>query len=211
VTQPKYDFLHGIARSHEYPVVHERKIFFACPEYWIITDRLIASEPHRYDLRFHLSSEAEDNVSMRFEAKTLVIHSPHLIMAQPAHEAIQPLIEEGYISHTYGVKHPAPIIRFTQRAACAVFHTVLVPYSTIAPVVSVETGTVYTEEGVSSKEETSVLYVTINHQDKTSHDTYFVKHTSSEKKYRFGEMTCMTTGLFIRKDENGQVVRTHAF
>ncbi|MDH3770519.1 MAG: heparinase II/III-family protein, partial [Nitrospirota bacterium] len=211
VTQPGFDFLHGIARSQEYPVVHERKIFFVCPEYWIMTDLLIASEPHCYDLRFHLSALAEKNATMRLAAKTLSIHSPHLIMAQPAQDEIHPCIEEGYISQSYGVKQPAPIIKFSQRATCAVFHTVLVPYNTVLPVVSVETGNVYTEKGLASKEEASVLYMTINHQGKTSHDTYFVKHTSSEDEYSFDEMTCMSSGLFIRKDENGHEVRKHVF
>lgn len=211
VTQPDCDFLHGIARSHEYPVIHERKIFFVCPEYWIMTDRLTANTSHKYDLRFHLSSLAHKNVFMQFKNNTLTVHSPHFIMAQPVHDEILPLIEEGSLSPRYGVRLPAPIIRFSQWGACALFHTVLVPYKTIAPVISIETGEVRAGNGALPVKDASLLYVTITRHNQTLYDTYFLRHTESDEACRFDQITCRDHVLFFRKNEQGHIIRKHAF
>jgi len=52
ITGETFDYIHGVARSHEYPVVHERKICFLRPDYWVICDELRADEHHDYELLF---------------------------------------------------------------------------------------------------------------------------------------------------------------
>ena len=112
-----FDFVHAVARSHEYPVVHERGIFFLRGEYWVIYDRLRANEEHQYDLLFHLAPEACQAVLLRQDATGVRIDSPGLVLAQPADARITAAIEDGYVSPEYGRKYLAPVIRFALHAA----------------------------------------------------------------------------------------------
>jgi uncharacterized heparinase superfamily protein len=137
-SESKLDYLHGIAHSHEYPVVHERKVLFIAREYWIIVDLLRAQEAHRYDLRFHLTPLAQGQVSISLSNSTLTIQSPQLILAQPLDPAVLPSIAEGFVSTSYGKKDSAPIIEFTQQASYAGFFTVLYPYKEKAPTISID-------------------------------------------------------------------------
>jgi hypothetical protein len=139
VSRPGLDYVHGVARSHEYPVVHERKVVFINGEYWVIVDLLRATEPHEYDLLFHLSPPAQDRVSVMVSDDTLSIHSPQLVLAQPLVPNVRPSIQEGFVSTSYGEKQRAPIVRLTQRASIACFFTVLYPYKDDEPNISVET------------------------------------------------------------------------
>jgi uncharacterized heparinase superfamily protein len=137
-SQPGLDYLHGIARSHEYPVIHERKIVFVNGEYWVIVDLLKAQEPHEYDLLFHLSPQAQGRIWVGTSHDTLSIHSPQLILAQPFVPNLQPSIEEGFVSLSYGEKHRAPIVRLNQRDSCACFLTVVYPYKDNTPTISID-------------------------------------------------------------------------
>jgi hypothetical protein len=138
VSTPGLDYLHGLARSHEYPVVHERKIVFVNGEYWVIVDLLRAQEPHEYDLLFHLSPAAHGHISVVASHDTLSIHSPNLILAQPFAPAVRESIQEGFTSSSYGEKHRAPIVCLTQRNSSACFLTVVYPHKSAAPTVSID-------------------------------------------------------------------------
>ena len=138
VSREGLDYVHGIARSHEYPVVHERKIVFVNGEYWVIVDLLRASKPHEYDLLFHLSPPAQDRVSVMVSDDTLSIHSPQLVLAQPLIPDIRPFIQEGFVSTSYGEKQRAPIVRLTQRNSSSCFLTAVYPYKGDEPYISVE-------------------------------------------------------------------------
>lgn len=131
-------YLHGIAISHEYPVVHERTILFIGGEYWVILDLLKAHEPHQYDLLFHLSPAAHGHVSVSLSRETLSIDSPQLLLAQPIVPTVFPSIQEGFISRSYGAKQAAPIIQLTQRDTTTCFLTVVYPYKGTTPKLSVE-------------------------------------------------------------------------
>ena len=139
IHEPGLDYLHGVARSHEYPVVHERKLLFINREYWVIVDLLRAPESHTYDLLFHLSPPAQDQVSIMVSDNTLSIHSPQLILAQPLIPNVRPSIQEGFVSRVYGEKHRAPIVQLTQHDSSTCFLTVLYPYRGDKPNISVET------------------------------------------------------------------------
>jgi hypothetical protein len=139
VSHEGLDYVHGIARSHEYPVVHERKVVFINGEYWVIVDLLKATEPHEYDLLFHLSPPAQDRVSVMVSDNTLSIHSPQLILAQPLLPNVRPSVQEGFVSTSYGEKQRAPIVQLTQRDSSACFLTVVYPYKDNEPNISVVT------------------------------------------------------------------------
>lgn len=138
ISQPGLDYLHGTAISHEYPVTHERKILFINGEYWVILDLLRAQEPHQYDLLFHLSPAAQEQVSLSRSQDTLSIHSPQLVLAQPLIPTVRLSIEEGFVSTSYGQKDPSPIIQFTQDASNTCFVTVVYPYQHSTPTISID-------------------------------------------------------------------------
>ena len=133
VTQPGFDYLHGVAASHEYPVIHERKILFVAGEYWLVCDLLRAEEKHRYDLLFHLSAAAFRRVQLACESGCFVVSSPNLLMMQPAANSVTACIEDGYVSFRYGQKQPAPIINFSHEGADYCFYTLLYPYKHFKP------------------------------------------------------------------------------
>ena len=139
VSQPGFDYLHGIASSHEYPVVHERKMLFVKGEYWLICDILRAEEKHRYDLLFHLSASAFQRVKLGYESNCIVVNSPNLLMMHPAAHSITAGIEDGYVSARYGEKQPAPIINFSHEGSNYCFYTVLYPYKQAKPDIEIIT------------------------------------------------------------------------
>jgi hypothetical protein len=130
---PEADYLHGEARSHEYDVVHARRIVFVRPHYWIITDELVAADEHEYDVRFHLPASALEALDVETSAGQCRVTSPHLLLAQPSSSGATLHVDEGFVSPLYGVMHAAPVLRFRRRAANAVLHTVLVPFQDEPP------------------------------------------------------------------------------
>ena len=200
VSEAGFDFLHGIARSHEYPVTHERKIFFAAGEYWIITDLLLAEEPHEYDLLFHLSDKAFNAVSVTEKQNTVLIDSPNLVIAQAANKEIYPNINSGYVSPTYGVKLAAPIVSLKTSASNACYNTVLYPYKSERPEIRVENIPVYTNKKLCSATQASAMSVTFRHEQKSFTDFYFVAH--KKNSYRVGSNDFTASFRWRRKNES---------
>jgi hypothetical protein len=198
IASTAYDFAHGVARSHEYPVVHERKILFARPTYWIITDILRAAEIHTYDLRFHLSDSAQDKVTAHVASETIVVESPHLVMAQPCDPQTGVVVEDTYISRTYGVKHPAPLVRFVRKGATVVYHTVLYPYRTDRPQITVTSLPVRCEDRPCAASEASALLVTIRQSGQIFTDLYFSAGPNLKRTYSFANRSYNDSLLFSR-------------
>lgn len=205
-TQPGFDFLHGIARSHEYPVTHERKIFFVSPDYWIISDLLVAEELHNYDLFFHLSDEAFERISVDRTEDALLIYAPHLVLAQPRAADIHLTIEEGYVSRTYGMKHLAPIVKFSSKIASLCFHTVVFPYKTDCPDVRVKELPVSCAGNLCEAYQASALCVTIGVNDHKVQDYYFVRHVPLPGRFTFGEFAHEGTMKFFRMNGYGKIL-----
>jgi hypothetical protein len=212
ITGANYDYLRGVARSHEYDAVHERRIFFFAPEYWIVSDLMRAEGTHDYDLLFHLSAQASEKVSVSRLEKALVVDAPHLVIAQPTDPDVQVFVEDGFVSHTYGVKHPAPVLRFARRAADAGYHTVLYPFKAARPQVSVEALPVW--DGVRQRcpAEALALSVTVIRDGQQFQDYYFSADPSQRGDYSFGSFTYNGSLLFIRETGTGRTVdiRTEA-
>ena len=200
ISNDSYDFVHGIARSHEYPVIHERKIVFVRPAYWIITDILHAAETHTYDLRFHLSAGAH-RVTASVDEGTALIDAPHLVMAQPRDPRVEIVLEEGYVSRTYGVKHPAPVVRFVRRGANAIYHTVLYPYRADRPDITVTTLPVRCEGRICAPTEASALLIVIQQAGRTFIDLYFNADPTRKRTYRFANRTWNGSLLFERWEQ----------
>lgn len=105
---PGLDVLRGRAWSPCYDAVHTRTVVFVAGEYWLIEDVLRAERPHRYDLRFHLSSEARGATSVEAKTEATVVRAPGLTLALDPALAVS--LEPGWVAPMYGVKHEAPVV-----------------------------------------------------------------------------------------------------
>ena len=210
-TADGFDFIHAQAVSHEYPVVHERMVFFVVPEYWILTDLLHGEGSHTYDLRFHLAPRALGRTTLRIGEKSTGVSSPNLLIAQPRSSNIQAAIEEGFVSPEYGVRQDAPIVKFTQKSdTTAFFHTVLYPYGTEQPALDVERLTVNARHGHCSPTQATALKITIRSETKRYVDYLFLAHEQPTGEYGFDDIVCRSQVLFLRKDSDGCVVNLQA-
>ena len=207
VSTTGFDFLHGQVTSHQYPVVHERMIFLMLPEYWIVTDRLTAEDNHNYDLYFHLASRAQDQTSLVGNDVCHVIRSPNLLIAQPYLPDISLAIEQGYVSPEYGLKHKAPVIKFSkQHAGTTVFNTVLYPFKDEPPVLQIKQLPVLHKRRLCKSSEASALQIRLKTPESCFEDYYFVNHGSTENEYDFADISCACRMLFLRRDESGQII-----
>jgi hypothetical protein len=198
-TADEYDFVHGIARSHEYPVVHERKILFIRPDYWIVSDLLHAAEFHAYDLRFHFSDQAQGKTEIETVEGTRLVHAPHLVLAQPTGPGGEASIEEGFISRTYGVKCPAPVLRVRRTASSADFHTVLYPYRRERPEIRMEILPVECGDRNGPPNGAFALAVTVTSRGQRWRDIYFCADDTADREYRAAGIVCRSSPFLVRQ------------
>lgn len=141
VSAPSLDVLCGEVLSPAYEARHVRRVFFVAGEYWLVADELSGERAHRYDLRFHLSEEAWRQTRVESGGVNGVVRAPGLALVFGAPHA--PRLEQGWVSHTYGVKHPAPVVSVVAEGeASARFFTLVFPLdsNTHAPALFVNEG-----------------------------------------------------------------------
>ena len=208
VSTTGFDYLHGQVISNQYPVIHERMVFFVLPEYWIVTDRLTSEDNHDYDLYFHLTSRAQDQTSLVVHDVCHIICSPNLLIAQSSSPDTKVAIEQGYVSPEYGIKHLAPVIKFSkQQASTTVFNTVLYPYKDQPPVLQVTKMPVYQNGRLCKSSEASALQISLKTPEGGCfEDYYFVNHGPTVNGYDFADISCACRLLFLRRDESGQII-----
>jgi Heparinase II/III N-terminus/Heparinase II/III-like protein len=204
ISRPGFDYLHGIARSHEYPAVHERKILFINGEYWLICDVLRADEVHNYDLLFHLAASAQSKVSLDSDQHCFSVDAPNLVMVQPVHQSASVSLEGGYISPTYGVKQDAPVVKFNQHGAECSFYTVLYPYKDKRPTLTVSSTPVLKNNETCNPFTANCLVIISETDEHVVRDMVFVANEPGE--YKVEHYTINSPVFFQREDEQGQLV-----
>jgi Heparinase II/III N-terminus/Heparinase II/III-like protein len=207
VSTKGFDFLHGQVSSHQYPVVHERMIFFMLPEYWVVTDLLTAEDNHNYDLYFHLSARAQGQTNLESSSQYYLIRSPNLLIAQPKAINTKATIEQAYVSPEYGIKHEAPVVKFVvQQASTTTFHTVLYPFKDEAPTLQVRQLPVYHDGRLCDNSEASALQISITIAGTHYEDYFFINHSATGNVYTFADIHCASQILFLRLNEARQIV-----
>lgn len=117
-------------------VKHVRKILFIKPEYWVISDLLMANDEHIYEQLFHF-------VPIKLfvnENKTVFtnnLNEPNLAMLALDPENLDLQIFEGsekpiqgWVSINSNIKHAAPAVIYTKKAeGSTTFNTILYPLS----------------------------------------------------------------------------------
>lgn len=202
VSGADFDYVHGVARSHEYDAVHERRILFIRGAYWIVSDALQGKSPHRYDLRFHLGERALGKVAPLHDGETLRYASPDLLVAQPTDPDTAACIEEGFVSYRYGEKHAAPVLRFTRQGESTAFHTVLVPFRGAMPRICVFED--------SSLRHARGLVVTVEAEaGPRTVDYLLFPETHDEVDWPLAGVRSRGRFLFLRRAPGGEVLRAH--
>ncbi|AMK79408.1 MULTISPECIES: alginate lyase family protein [Methylomonas] len=207
-----FDFVHGRALSPRYEVEHQRSIFFAEAEYWIISDLLLATEAHRYEQFFHLVPEAQCQTEWLEAEQGQGIRAPNLLIAQARRAEIETSLKPGWVSPEYGVKQSAPVLSFSQECTgSGWFQTVLYPYKESAPALRVDALSV-TSLGQSALA-TQALALNIIIESKTTryHDYFFVAHQPGLSEYRFADIICRAQVLFIRRDAEDGILSVRAY
>jgi hypothetical protein len=134
LSAPGLDMLRGEAASPCYDAVHTRRVAFVADEYWLLEDRLRAGEPHRYDLRFHLGSDAEGATELNHDGGVAIVRSPGLALVVVATGTFSAAVEDGWFAPEYGHKVPAPVVSLAlDGAQTASFLTLVVPLAPDEP------------------------------------------------------------------------------
>ncbi|OAI08721.1 alginate lyase family protein [Methylomonas methanica] len=207
-----FDFVHGRALSPRYEVEHQRSIFFAEAEYWIISDLLLASEAHRYEQFFHLAPEAQGQTERLEAEQGHGIQAPDLLIAQARRAEVATSLEPGWVSSEYGVKHPAPVLSFSQQCkGSGWFQTVLYPYKDSAPALHVEAISVTSLGQTVPATQALALIIRIQSETTTYHDCFFVAHQPGLSEYHFADVICRAQLVFIRRDAEDGILSVRAY
>jgi hypothetical protein len=130
-TAPGLDVLAGEVRSPCYGAVHRRTLLFLGEELWLVEDVLEDTEPHEYDLRWHLTPAAEGRAMRTRGPIGWRVRAPGLELALAA-EAV-PALEAGFVSPRYGEREAAPVVSQRQAGREARFLTLVSPHSVERP------------------------------------------------------------------------------
>lgn len=188
LSAPDFDMICGEAISPAYEVTHTRRIFFVAGEYWIIADRLRGTRPHRFDLRFHLSPEAQNQVAIKAQAGMFVARTPECALA--FYRAGNLDIEPGWYAPSYGVKHPAPVISVSvDDVAEADFFTLIFPLKSNQRLPAFQVG--------SDKEGAITFEVRCAERGRATTD--LVTLSESNESFAVGSFHCHARAAWLRR------------
>jgi hypothetical protein len=109
---PGVDVLSGEVVSPSYDALHRRTLAFVDDDFWVVHDRLRGGSPHTYAARWHLSPEAQGRTIVTRNDQQTTVSAPGLTVIVPSWCG-EVTIEDGWVSPTYGVKLPAPVVVIT--------------------------------------------------------------------------------------------------
>jgi Heparinase II/III N-terminus/Heparinase II/III-like protein len=126
------DVEHDGYKKLDKPVVHRRQVFFNKREgYWIIRDILTGEGNHRFDLYFHFAP-LEVVIDKDFPLAVRTVSAGANLAIIPLEiSGITVTVEKGWVSHRYGVKTEAPIVKYSGNGQMPlIFGNMLYPYKT---------------------------------------------------------------------------------
>ena len=127
-----YDMLEASHSGYERlspPITHRRQILFMKGgRYFLVRDQFIGTGEHTFDLYFHLAPVPMEGPKEDFSLATRSPEGANLMLRPVDTELLGVEVLEGWVSPSFGVKVPAPVIRHRKRTtAPASFTTVLYP------------------------------------------------------------------------------------
>jgi len=124
-------------RPHErLSAVHERKILFVKPDYWILSDRLLGRGRHRADSAFHFQASASARIKARDRSVRTVNGRAGLTILPVSESDLDVRIAsgerdpiQGWVPAAWGDHRPAPAAIYTVEDDLPLaIYTVLYPY-----------------------------------------------------------------------------------
>lgn len=109
---PGIDVLSGEVVSPSYDARHRRTLALVNDDFWVVHDRMRGQSPHTYAARWHLSPQAQGRTQVTQDDQQSTVSAPGLTIVVPRWCG-EVTIEDGWVSPTYGVKVPAPIVVIT--------------------------------------------------------------------------------------------------
>jgi hypothetical protein len=103
------DVLVGEATSPVHDATHRRTLAMIDDDHWLVHDEVSAQEPHTYAVRWHLDARAHGRTTLQVEADDVVCRAPGVSLRVPR-GCGQVRIEQGWVSPSYGVREPAPVL-----------------------------------------------------------------------------------------------------
>ncbi|MGA9773566.1 MAG: alginate lyase family protein [Blastocatellia bacterium] len=196
LSAPDFDVICGEATSPAYEVTHTRRIFFVAGHYWIIADHLRGKRPHSFDLRFHLSPEAQDRITIRAEQDTIAVRTTECALI--FYRARRLKIEPGWYAPFYGVKHTAPVISVSvDRSAEANFYTLIVPLKSDQPLPLFQ---VHDDEN-----QTTTFEISRTGPDNAATDVVTV--SESDERIALGQFQCRARVAWLRRSDGQESLR----
>lgn len=128
LSRQRFDYVAGRHDGYQRlpaPITHTRDVLFLKHDYFLVRDRVVSKQQHRYDLWFHL----ETNCSLTLDGSTARCQ-------REGHAGLEVTTfagpgrwhrEEAPVSHCYGEKAPGPVCVFSKEAAAEEFVSFLVP------------------------------------------------------------------------------------
>ena len=116
IDQPRFTFVAGRHRGFEQlspPGIHTRSILFLKGDYWIVRDRIELSGKHQVDLWFHFEPGTSPAVRDYDSGQSVHENSAKIVSFAPGARWTK---EDGWVSHCYGERVPAPVCVFTASA-----------------------------------------------------------------------------------------------
>ncbi|MCZ8102031.1 MAG: alginate lyase family protein [Burkholderiales bacterium] len=106
----------GAARSLEYGPVHYRAFVFVGRSVLLVADVLDPPDDrtHRYDSRFHLAGDWSEDASLLASAHGCLVAASGWHASIDTSAAATSSMAQGWVSKTYGIKSPAPVIVASQ-------------------------------------------------------------------------------------------------
>ncbi len=201
------DYLHGIAASHEYPVIHERKIAFVLQRYWVVVDvlRALDGAEHDYELFYHLAAEAWQDAHLIAGVTDTCLWAPGLAILSPFADGAAVELREDYVSAVYGKKEQAPLASYRQSGVTAVFHTLLYPYRTVRPHLTLCTLPVTMQGQLCPATQATALKISITESGVVHQDTLYFCHDQQTLPHHIEEQAYCAVFAFMRQDISGQV------
>ena len=109
---PGVDVLSGEVVSPSYDAVHRRTMALVNDDFWVVHDRLRGGSPHTYAARWHLDPAAQGRTVVTLDDQQTTVSAPGLTLLVPRWCG-EVTIEDGWVSPTYGMKLPAPVVVIT--------------------------------------------------------------------------------------------------
>ena len=116
IEHKRFAFVSGLHRGFERlsrPGIHTRSILFLKHDYWVIRDRVELTGKHQIDLWFHFESGTSPLVSEDASGQWVRENGATIASFAPGGRWAK---EEGWVSHCYAERVPAPVCVFSATA-----------------------------------------------------------------------------------------------